>query len=306
MRDAPADRLVFLTLVSTVEERSGVRLLVESIRSFGGPLSGCPIWLFEANPLSVPCGALEGAGVTVLPLDVPQTVLRYWFGGKVAACAKAEERAGPGVQSLIWLNSDSLIVQPPLLFDLAGECDAAVRPVHIRNVGLLATDPVDGFWKRVYDAVGIDEPQITVESFVEGASIRAYFNTHAVAVNPSRGLLRRWLDLFEQLAGDRGFQAGACSDGLHRVFLHQAALSAVVAASLEPGRIRTLPPEYSYPYNLQSAVPPGRRAAALNDLTSVVYEKRPLDPDVMDDIEIHEPLRSWLAAWATASSLPPS
>ncbi len=301
-----ADRPVVVTLAGTVEERLCVRLLIESIRTFGGSLGGCPVWLYEADPLGAPCGALEGPGVTVLPLDAPQAVRRYVLGAKVAACARAEERAGPAVRSLVWLSPDTLTVRPPRLFDLGEGYDAAVRPVHLRNIGLLETDPVDGFWKRVYEAVGAGEPRIRVESFVEGARIRAYFNTHAVAVNPSRGLFRRWLEVFEPLVGDREFQAAACGDRAHQVFLHQAVLSAIIAASLEPERIRMLPPEYSYPYHLQQAIPPIRRAAALNDLVTVVYEDRPLHPDRMDDIEVREPLRSHLVARATASSPPPS
>jgi hypothetical protein len=47
-------------------------------------------------------------------------------------------------------------------------------------------------------------------------------------------------------------------------------------------------------YNLQAEIPAARRARALNDLVCIAYEDRPLDPEVVDDIAIHEPLRSWL------------
>jgi hypothetical protein len=56
-----------------------------------------------------------------------------------------------------------------------------------------------------------------------------------------------------------------------------------------------LPPDYNYPYNLHQSVPPDRRAAALNDLVCIAYENRLLDPNQVDDIAIHEPLRSWLS-----------
>jgi hypothetical protein len=71
-----------------------------------------------------------------------------------------------------------------------------------------------------------------------------------------------------------------------------------VVTLLDPERIRMLPPDYSYPYNLHQVVPPDRRALALNDLVSIAYEDRSLDPDVVDDIAIHEPLRSWLSVRA--------
>ena len=72
-------------------------------------------------------------------------------------------------------------------------------------------------------------------------------------------------------------------------------MSALLATGLEPGRIRVLPPDYNYPYNLHQAVPFDRRAATLNDLVCITYEDRSLDPNVVDDIDIHEPLGSWLS-----------
>jgi hypothetical protein len=187
------DQTAFVTVVRTIEQRSCARLLIGSIRSFGGALRHCPIWLFEADPQEAPCDDLEGMGVRVLPLTVPDTVSGYWFAGKVCACARAEELTDPRVRALIWLSPDCLIVKPPLSFDLAPSFDAVVRPVHIKNVGLLATGPVDDFWKKIYETVGVDDVQIRVESFVDAQHIRAYFNSHALAVNPSRGLFRRWV-----------------------------------------------------------------------------------------------------------------
>jgi hypothetical protein len=204
----------------------------------------------------------------------------------------------PGIRSLIWLSPDCLIIKSPLLFDLAPAWDAAVRPVHVRNVGLLATEPLDGFWRKVYETVGVQDVQTTVESFVDAQHIRAYFNSHALAVDPSKGLFRRWFECFEALVCDQEFQLSSCRDERHRIFLHQAVLSALVVTLLDPERIRMLPPDYSYPYNLHQVVPPDRRALALNDLVSIAYEDRSLDPDVVDDIAIHEPLRSWLSVRA--------
>ncbi len=295
MSNAPGDQAVVLILVSTIRQRSCARLLIDSVRSFGGALSRCPIWLLEADPQRAPCGSLESMGVQVLPLTVPETVSHLWFSGKVYACARAEELAAPGAKSLIWLSSDCLVIKPPLLLDLASSFDAAVRPVHIRNIGLLSSEPLDGFWKRVYEAVGVNDIQATVESFVDRQHIRAYFNSHALAVNPSEGLFRQWFESFQSLVCDQEFQSGHCQDQLHQIFLHQAILSALIATKLDPPRICTLPPDYSYPYNLHGSIPLDRRASALNDLVCIAYEDRSLDPGVVNDININEPLRSWLS-----------
>lgn len=293
------DQTVFLTLVRTASDRSCARILIDSIRSFGGALSQCPIWLFEANPQEAPCKDV-GTGVQIVPLSAPETVRGYAFADKVCACARAEELTTSKVRSLIWFDPVCLVIKPPLLFDLAPSCSAAVRPVHIRNVGLVSTEPLDGFWGHVYEAVGVRDIETTVETFVEGTRIRSYFNSHAFAVDPSERLLRRWFERFEALVCDRAFQTSSCQDERHQVFLHQALLSALLVTSLGPSRIRILLPDYNYPYNLHQSVPVDRRALALNDLVCITYEDRSIDPRVVDDIHIHEPLRSWLSARATA------
>jgi hypothetical protein len=296
MSHAVVRQTVFLTRVGTTGQSARARLLIDSIRSFGGSLRHCPIWLFEADPQEAPCGNLAGADVHILPLAVPDTVKYYWFAGKVYACAQAEELTTPEVRSLVWLSPDCVIVNPPLLFDLAPSFDAAVRPVHVRNVGLPATAPPDDFWKKIYETVGVHDVQATVESFVDSQQIRAYFNSHALAVNPSKGLFRRWFEHFESLVCDQEFQSDSCQDARHQIFLHSAVLSALIVTLLDPERIRTLPPDYSYSYNLHGRVPPDRRAGALNDLACVAYEDRSMDPELMDDIQVREPLRSWLSA----------
>ena len=296
--DAVGDQILFLTMVRSPGERSRARMLIESIRAFGGDLRHCPIWLYEADPERAPCQDLVEKGVEVLALSLPDTVKGYYFADKVFACAKAEEMAESGVQSLIWIDPTCLIIRPPVLYDLGRVFDAAVRPVHIKNVGILSTEPLDGFWKGVCDVVEVQDIKTTVETFVDMQRIRSYFNSHAFAINPFKGLMGQWFACFEALVRDEAYQRAFCGDDYHQVFLHQAVLSALLVTKLEAQRVRILPPDYNYPYNLQVAVPQKRRAAVLNDLVCIAYEDHSLDPDLVDDIEIKEPLRSWLRARA--------
>ena len=159
---------------------------------------------------------------------------------------------------------------------------------------MIESDAVDGFWKGVYQALGREDITSTLETFVEGKRVRSYFNSHAFSVNPSVGLLDAWFDRFEYLVRDEQYQSTYCQDELHRIFLHQAVWSVLLVDRIEPMRLNLLPPDYNYPYNLQSSVPVDRRAKVLNDLTSIAYEDRSLNPDRISDIEILDPLRQWL------------
>jgi len=286
--------IIFLTIVGSAEGARRARLLIDSLRSFGGEFAYSPFWVF--SPQLELIRALENKSTRILPLEVPPPFLAYPFGAKVAACARAEELTPDVTCSLVCIDTTCLIVQPPLLFDLGANFDAALRPVHICNVGLPASAPLDEYWKGIYTALGVEDIASTAQSFVDGQHLRAYYNSHSITVNPGKGLFRRWYELFQRLSADREFQSRACSDELHQVFLFQAVFSALVATALDPRRICILPPSYNYPYNLQAKIPGASRATSLDELVCFTYEERDLNPETVTDIQIREPLRSWLEA----------
>ena len=205
--------------------------LVESLRAFGGPLAESDMWVFLADPEGSPWQNPADENTVTHELRVPDGLKGFLFSEKVCACAQAERMAAGTVESLVWVSSDTLVVGPPVLYELGMSHDAAFRPVHIRNIGLPADVPLDPFWRRVCDAVWMSDMDQLVESFVDGQTIRAYFNSHSCSVNPTLGLFTAWQDSFQELVSDSEFQAGACADDPHQVFLHQAVLSALVVKS---------------------------------------------------------------------------
>lgn len=285
-------KLIFLTLIRSAEDANFVRTLIKSLRAFGGDFGQSPVWIFTTE--AVPDLNLVIENARFLPLHTPENIRHYLFANKVVACAQAEAMAPSDVHSLVWIDPECLVVQPPELFDLAKSYDAAVRPVHIKNVGLSPKEPLDPFWQKVYEAVGLEEIPLTVETFVGQESIRAYFNSHAFAINPAKKLMARWLDCFTRLVTDQVWQTAVCQNMRHQIFLHQAILSALLVAELDEQRIHILPPSYNYPYNLHHMVPAARRAHTLNELVCFTYEERSLHPEAVTDIEMDEPLSAWL------------
>jgi len=285
-----AEETCFLIMFRSAEGERLARVVIDSLRAFGGPLRGCRVWAFVLDLDRAPHALPGMEAIQRFPLVVNEKYRAYPFVDKVQAYAKAEEMAGEEIRSLVWLSLDCLVVNPPLLFDLGASHDAAFRPVHHRNVGSLAHEPPDRFWQAVYRTLGIGDMPHTVESFVDSQALRPYFNTHCFAFNPAKGLGRAWWRCFQAMVADEAFQAGPCRDELHRVFLHQAILSTLAAKLLDWKRVRLLPPEYNYPLNLLSQMPPDRRAPALNGLVNAVYE----DAFPWDEIAVEEPLRSWL------------
>lgn len=294
MEQSANSSVIFVSTASSAYGRACLRVLIDSLRSFGGEIGQSPFWIFDSHPDHMRCRELEGERVEVFPLHVPDTIRHYLFADKVFACAKAESRMAGKAGALVWIDPICLVMNPPVLYNLEEAYDAAFRPVHIRNVGLPVDMPLDTFWQGIYQTVGVPDIAFTVESFVDQKKLRAYFNSHAFAVNPSLGVMQRWLEGFQTLVCDQEFQASACQDEAHQIFLFQALLSVFLVTSIDPQRIRILPTTYNYPYNLQQSLPPERRAKSLNELVSCTYEDRLIDPAVVEDIEIEEPLRTWL------------
>ncbi|MBN2174612.1 MAG: hypothetical protein JW731_10795 [Bacteroidales bacterium] len=284
------NRIHYITVISSQVEAQQVKLLIESLRRFGGRLGEYPVWVF-CTDMKISEGFIESDTLKRFQLKMDLPLSNYPLAEKVFACALAEEMAAlEGVQTLIWLNPDCLIFNPPELFSLRDQYDAALRPVHIRNVGSLANEPLDGYWQRVYEVVRVNQVPYNIESYVDGQTLRPYFNTHCFAINPAKGILQAWRVNFVTLLMDEEFQVDYCQDELHQIFLHQVVLSALLMKFIEKDRIFILPAEYSYPLHLQDKLPVSKRVQSLHKLVCMVYEENTL----LEGVEIQEPVRSWL------------
>lgn len=290
-----AQETVFLIIFRSEEAERLARIVIEGLRTFGGPLADSRVFAFVLDPDRAPNVLFGMDGIRRIPLAPDESDPPYAFAEKVYASARAEEMAGPEIGSLVWLSLDCLVVNPPLLFDLGAApgvppADAAFRPVHHQNVGSPVEEPMDDFWTGIYQALGVQAMPYTIESFADRRMLRPYFNTHCFAWNPATELGRAWWESFQGMVSDEGYQARACRDELHQVLLHQAILSTLVPTVLAWDRIRMLPPEYNYPLNLQGGIPADLQAATLNNLVNAVYEAA----FPWGSIEVREPLHSWL------------
>lgn len=290
----------FFTLVATDTDDRHAHLLVASLRAFGGVYRNCPVWVYFPGPGYVSTRlAAEFAGVEYLQLSDAQIRPRYFFSGKVAACAQAETFCDPGIRKLVWVNPYSLILQPPVSFDLEDDHLIALRPVHHRNVGLETGTPLDAYWLQIYKALGVCDPVQSVESYADRLSLRPYFNSHMFAIRPDTGLLRTWNTYFCQLVENEGFQNGACRGEAQRVFLHQAVLSALIVREFEWGQVNLLPAGYSYPLHMHKDIPPDRQAACLNELVCPVYEEIFCYPETLNQLQVFPPLADWFKEYTS-------
>jgi hypothetical protein len=284
----------FVTLVGSEPTVRDAAIMLASLRTFGGDLSSAPVWVLHTEISLLETMQDFDEHVHQLQIDLRPAPHAIPFGGKVSACARAEELLSGKVHSMVWISPRALIVRPPLDFRLDDAHRAALRPVHIRNIGSLAASDPDPFWQAIYQHLEMPAPEQVVESYVDEQVMYPYFNTHLFAVDPSLGLMKNWMDHFRLLTADETFVKTFCADDLHRIFLHQALFSALVSKQLEWERVRLLPFEYSYPLHLHHEIPLERQAATLNSLICPVYEEPFEIPQTLNGLPVDAPLAGWL------------
>jgi hypothetical protein len=286
-------RTCFFTLQSWEGDNKRIRLLVESLRTFGGKFKDSPVWIFQARNIRTDFSDLQN--IQVIPLHIQEDFQKIFFSAKVFACAKAEEIGiKENIASLIWFGSSGFIIQPPEQFDLGKDFDATFRPVHHKNVGQLINEKLDDFWREIYDFVGLENSDKFVETFVEGEKIQPYFNSHLFSINPQKQILQKWKNEFIRFHQSDLPKKPAFSDQLHQIFIHQALMSAILVKHLGWDKIRILSEKYSYPLHLHHQVPPEKQLQILNELVCPVYEDVFKFPETLNGLKVEEPLAGWL------------
>jgi len=293
----PFERFAVVTYVLNPDQEKKAEALIKSLRRFGGDYGGVPVYVVLGNPKDVPCERLRQDGVQLVPTDAAELGRRYPLAIKAYAAAQIERLAADRFDTLAWFDPETLIVGPLQALDLRDRFDAAVKPVFkVNNVGLAANAPPDAFWKPIYRATGLDPAKIPiVKSILEGQPIKAYFNCEIFSVRPRVGIFREWAARLEPFLKDQEYQRTACLDSLHRLFLHQAVLSAVIVSKTRASRRGELPNSCGYPINLHRDLPQAQKVAALNGLSGIIVETVWDDnPGWLKLMEIREPLKSWL------------
>jgi hypothetical protein len=308
---APAAQqpLAFVTYVHLPYQENAAAALIDCIRTWGGEYRDSPIYVVVTGENSLEA-EFEGKNVILVPLKLDELTAGFPYAVKARAAAKVEEIVAGQVRSLAWFDPETLLFGPPKEMDLGDGMSAAVAPVQFVNTGQPASEPVDSYWGPIYKRVGLDPKKIfTVETRVDRRKIRAYLNCGMFAVRPEKRLLQEWARIQDELLRDRDYQRTAITDPVHRTFLHQAVITALVVARLDREEIRIFSPAYNYPlychgldFSPQTGgafrVPADIRAAKLNGLVSVFYESlfraHPDWPSLVPPAD--EPLSSWLAA----------
>jgi hypothetical protein len=294
--------VVFATYAENEEQLHHVLLLTESIRTFAGRFQEAPIWLFIPENLArtqeKTIAKLGSLHVEVNVSHTPKEALPFYFAGKTFAAAKCEAQAEGKTRVLVWMDEDTIVLDEPFEVTLDDKTHLGYRPVMHKNIGSLYEEPLDEFWAKVYEKLGVSDdavfPMMTVAS---RETLRPYFNAGLLVVKPERGILRRWAESFRVLYQDSVFVEMVEADMYKRIFLHQAALAGAILNHLRKNEITELPDKFNYPLFFKQMYGAEEEFESIDGVVSFrydVYFKNP-DPDWSKKLKGDPQKITWLA-----------
>ncbi len=294
--------LIFAFLLGTDEGEVDALRLARSIRTFGGKFSFNPIWMLsrknEDDLSEATRQALFSTGARLITFELPAEQAPFAFTSYVTAAALAEGLAQGETGCLAMLSTDTLVLQEPTPFILPAGKSFGGCAVHLKILGSGMHEPVDEFWRLIYDACQVPAEHIfPMQTIVDEQVVRAYFNAGLLVVRPERGLLRNWMNAFERVRRLPGFEHFYKESEMYEIFMHQAVLAGSLLASLKSGEFQQFPFEVNYPLHLHSKIAEKRRPSRLSQLVTCSYEEFGetfADPSVRVLLQADPTLKDWL------------
>jgi putative intracellular protease/amidase len=278
-REPPASRASSLAVAFLARsgQETEARILVESLRSFGGSLKDVPVSVLSPEDSPLRDGpekdALERLGAEFVPFRGDPKTMAFPLSDKAAAAAEAERRTEGRADALAWLDVDTVFLAEPGDFLLSPGIALAGRPVHHRLIGSPYDEPPSPLWRRLYEAEDVPDSNLyPMVSVVDRQRIRPYYNAGCLVVRPERRVLRTWYADLARLVRDPAVIEESSKVPRGSLFLHQAVLSAVILSRIPKEQIAELPFRYNYPLALHRNCPEDLRPASWNALATLRYE----------------------------------
>lgn len=254
------------------------RLLVRSIRRFGGDLSSVRIVSYSPLPQGRPSleclDEFRSLDVETVTAQLNEYWPEYKLANKVVACAHAEQTLN--LDKIAFLDSDQIVVSSfKSLFETTAAF--AARPVDVKNIGFLRPgDEEASYWDALYRVCGVASMR-TVQTTVCGSLIREYFDSGMFSVSSHAKILTKW---------KRNF-ALVWSLGLRPIqgdyFVEQSCLSATASALVD--KVEILPVGYDLPVDvLYRKSRTGHSSTPIGGTAVSLHYHRLFDDTLLDDV----------------------
>jgi len=302
---ASLEPIAFASIAEDPSDFPTIRILVESLRTFGGKYKDASFRLYVPQSLL----AAEGAGeawkklaVELRPFVAPVEAAWYPLASWPYAAAKAEAEAEGRAEILAWLGPDTVMLDEPGEMILPVDAALGYRPVFHRNINPLFAEPLDGYWQRAYAVMKVREADLfTMVTPADGDAIRPYFQAGCLVVRPEKGVLRKWLEYFKSLAADTAIRAMCEKEGKQRTFTFQVALTGAVLNHLSKNEMLLFSERINYPIFFKEMFGGQRDFRDLSGVVTMRYEHFFNEPPVDWDRHLLGPAEriAWLKAHFT-------
>jgi YD repeat-containing protein len=251
-REGERTPVIFVCSASSPAQLERVYRLAESIRAFAGRYRDAPIWVFGPEKLTTQNATEQGRfaslNVALKRFEIPDEAGWYYLSGMVFAAAEAERQAAGKAAVLVFMGSDTIVLEEPSEFVLPDGISLGYCPVMHKNISPLYTEPLDAYWSRAYSIMNIDESAVfKMITPADGDVIRPYFNAGCLSTRPERGLFRKWAATYIELCRDSLLKREAEKNTMKRVFTFQVALTGVFLNNLGRDEMMEFSKRYNYP-----------------------------------------------------------
>ena len=229
-------------------------------------------------------------------VKIDPEVAKFPFCAWIQSAALAEELAEEKAELIAWIAINSFFINEPKEFLLDEEKNLGYRPVHHKLIGLLFDEPLDTFWKIIYDKFSVtDDLVFPMKTHMDGNTLKPYFNSGFLVTRPKIGLFRKWWKYYEEMHNDPIFYDFYKQDDKYVTFIHQAILSAIILTTFKKEELYEFPFDYNYPMNLFEEMDDKYKVDSINELVhSRIYVSKLLPPEKLEKIPISGELKNWL------------
>lgn len=224
------------------------KLLISSLREFGGKFSDVPIFSYQPRKnfkiSQETIAFFEKNNVEYVELELNKYFCDYPFANKPLACSHREKNTKAEI--LIFLDSDVLFLNEPKEFADFGDADVILRPVDMKNIGVENSEDKNAiYWDNLYKLLNVKVLR-NVLTTVTTTSIWEYYNSGHIVTLTKNNLFRTWNENFIKTM-DSGIIP---DDGLS--FVEQSVFSATV--SQMELKVKNFAKEYNYPIHIENEI----------------------------------------------------
>jgi hypothetical protein len=291
------EQITFASLAASPASFGKIRVLLDSLKDFGGELFKAPLVVLHPENLDVAgekTGLLRLPDVQMIPFRISREEMDFPLAVVAIGAAAAERAVAGKAENLVWLLEDTLVLKSPSALVLPARSQYAYRPVHHTNIGSVWKSPPNDFWAAIYRHCKVGQNHLfPMDTCVRDNTIRPYFNAGCQVTRPQNELFSRWSESFRRLYRHPDFKP-FFANPLYRIFMHQAVLAGVVLSSFSPAQLYELPESYNYPLHLHAEYPPEFRPTQLNELVTCRYETFDELRKTLGFMAVDQPVKAWI------------